>query len=199
MPKFEPPGETQLLNKIALACNLMCDRMRGGGGGGVTQQLGWDLKPILWGLKLEDYRTSILCENCARVRRCRERVRDIYCPHRSSTPERITKGWHKFTSFLSPSNKTVTMMLCTPISMKEPARYPILVWQKIKREKSTLTSSTSDTICISTVYLCVHQQKLHPSHFKNTMATTTQTKPVSGFQSFFSDNNWFIPHHSGHE
>lgn len=147
--------ETQLLNKTALACNLMvslwCVIVLGGwvvAGGGLGRQLGWDLKLILWELKLEDYRTNILCKNCARVRCCHhfcERERGVYCPHRSSAPVRITKGWHKFTSSHSPSTKTVIMKLCAPVSMKQPVKWPILVPDNGKDTSLTHTHKHTHT------------------------------------------------------
>ena len=133
-------------------CVILLGGGGGGGGeggrerGGGMQQLGWDLKPILGGLKLEDYRTNILCKNCAQARRCHcfcEREQDIYCPHRSSAPVLITKGWHKFTSSLSPSNKTVTVKRCAPVSMKQPFRCSILVRDNSKEQKRKKPSSSS--------------------------------------------------------
>lgn len=121
--------------------SLWCVIVLGGGVEGAwggEQQLGWNLKLILWGLKLEDDRTNILCENCARVRCCHhfcERDRGVYSPYRSSAPVRITQGWHKFTSSLSPSNKTVSVKLCTPVSMKQPVKFPISVPDNGKEQK----------------------------------------------------------------
>lgn len=161
----------------------MCDRARQGAEGaeGVGENSSWgDLKPILWGLKLEDYRTNILCENCARVRRCHcfcQRERDVYCPRRSSAPVRITKGWHKFTSSLSPSNKTVTVKLCAPVSMKQPVRSPILVPGNGKEQKENKKS----TVSIHLIH--THKHAHIGPNFVQVISEKMQTKLVPGLQS----------------
>lgn len=149
------------------------------GVGRCTQQLGRDLKPIQWGLKLEDYRASILCKNCPS-----QMVSWAWGAFIVLTGawlnNRITKGWHKFTSSLSPSNKTDTLVLCTPVGMKQPVLIPgndRIKRQKVHHHLPPLTHN----LHVITAYFYV---QLHSSHFRDT-TTTIQSKPASGFQSYF--------------